>query len=123
MLKLRTPFGGGKPHTLASLLHAARKRDALDGIPEAKGFARSGDVAVALFDGEKFDECNGKAVAGGRTIETVWTWIAWQIDSERAFAVIADHDQDRVAPDGDVIQELSPRGPVDSLCFSCSTRS
>ncbi|RLB95402.1 MAG: AAA family ATPase, partial [Deltaproteobacteria bacterium] len=32
VLKLRTPFGGGKSHTLASLLHAARKRDALDAI-------------------------------------------------------------------------------------------
>ncbi len=40
VLKLRTPFGGGKSHTLASLLHAARKREALDSIPEAKGFAR-----------------------------------------------------------------------------------
>ncbi len=39
VVKLRTPFGGGKSHTLASLLHAAKKSDALDGIPEAKGFA------------------------------------------------------------------------------------
>src|SRR3989337_2741842 len=39
VLKLRTPFGGGKSHTLASLLPAARKREALDHIPEGKGFA------------------------------------------------------------------------------------
>jgi len=60
VLKLRTPFGGGKSHTLASLFHAAKRRDALDGIPEAKGFARPADVAVAVFDGEKFDARNGK---------------------------------------------------------------
>src|SRR2546426_12143503 len=36
VLKLITPFGGGKSHTLASLLHAARTRNALDVIPEGK---------------------------------------------------------------------------------------
>jgi len=56
------------PHTLASLFHAARTRDALDAIAEAKGFARPGDVAVAVFDGEKFDARNGKTLEDGRTI-------------------------------------------------------
>src|SRR6266478_4821578 len=36
VLKLITPFGGGKSHTLASLLHAARTRSAMDVIPEGK---------------------------------------------------------------------------------------
>lgn len=110
VLKLRTPFGGGKSHTLASLLHAARKRDALDAIPEAKGFARPGDVAVAVFDGEKFDARNGKTLEDGRTIQTMWGWIAWQIDPEQAFPIVENHDKDRVAPGGDVIQELITKG-------------
>ncbi|MBF0155247.1 MAG: AAA family ATPase, partial [Magnetococcales bacterium] len=50
VLKLRTPFGGGKSYTLASLLHAVRKRSALDLVPEAKGFADPGPVAVSVFD-------------------------------------------------------------------------
>lgn len=110
VLKLRTPFGGGKSHTLASLLHAARKREALDGIPEGKAFARPKNVAVAVFDGEKFDARNGKELEGGRTIRTMWGWIAWQIDPERAFPIVADHDQDRVAPGGDVIRDLLTKG-------------
>lgn len=121
VLKLRTPFGGGKSHTLASLLHAARKREALDSIPEAQGFARPKNVAVAVFDGEKFDARNGKeleglpaapgaAQAGGRTIRTMWGWLAWQIDPERAFPIVAQHDEDRVAPGGDVIREVLTRG-------------
>src|SRR5689334_17791965 len=36
VLKLVTPFGGGKSHTLASLYHAARSRNALDLIPEGR---------------------------------------------------------------------------------------
>jgi len=110
VLKLRTPFGGGKSHTLASLLHAARKRNALDSIPEAKAFARPSDVAVAVFDGLKFDARNGKTVGDGQTIRTMWGWIAWQIDPERAFPIVADHDKDRVAPGGDVIRELITKG-------------
>lgn len=110
VLKLRVPFGGGKSHTLAALFHAARNREALDGIPEAKEFARPGDVAVAVFDGEKFDARNGKTLDDGRTIQTMWGWIAWQIDPEKAFPLVADHDKDRVAPGGDVIRDLLTKG-------------
>ncbi|NLJ47119.1 MAG: ATP-binding protein [Treponema sp.] len=110
VLKLRVPFGGGKSHTLAALFHAARKREALDGIPEAKEFARPGNVAVAVFDGEKFDARNGKTLEDGRTIQTMWGWIAWQIDPEKAFPLVADHDKDRVAPGGDVIRDLLTKG-------------
>ena len=110
VLKLRTPFGGGKSHTLAALLHAARKREAVDIIPEGKGFARPKNVAVAVFDGEKFDARNGKELEGGRTIRTMWGWLAWQIDPETAFPIVAEHDQDRVAPGGDVIRDVLTRG-------------
>lgn len=110
VLKLRTPFGGGKSHTLASLLHAARKREALDSIPEGKGFARPKNVAVAVFDGEKFDARNGKEIEDGRTIRTMWGWLAWQIDPEKAFPIVAEHDQDRVAPGGDVIRDVLTKG-------------
>ena len=110
VLKLRTPFGGGKSHTLAALFHAARRRDALDAIPEAKRFARPGDVAVAVFDGEKFDARNGKTLDDGRTIQTMWGWIAWQIDPHEAFPIVAEHDKDRVAPGGDLIRDLLTRG-------------
>ena len=110
VLKLRTPFGGGKSHTLAALLHAARRREALDAIPEGKGFARPKNVAVAVFDGEKFDARNGKELEGGRTIRTMWGWLAWQIDPEKAFPIVAEHDQDRVAPGGDVIRDVLTKG-------------
>jgi len=110
VLKLRTPFGGGKSHTLAALFHAARHPDALDHVPEAQGFARPKNVAVAVFDGEKFDARNGKELEGGRTIRTMWGWIAWQIDPERAFPIVARHDEDRVAPGGDVIRDLLTKG-------------
>ena len=51
VLKLLTPFGGGKSHTLAALLHAARSRAALDALPEASGLPRPERVRVAVVDG------------------------------------------------------------------------
>src|SRR3990170_2174670 len=47
VLKLITPFGGGKSHTLAALFHAANRREALDLVPEGKDLPRppSGRVA------------------------------------------------------------------------------
>jgi len=110
VLKLRTPFGGGKSHTLACLLHAARNRDLLDTIPEGKDFARPENVAIAVFDGEKFDARNGKVVEDGTTIRTMWGWLAYQIDPEKAFPIVAGHDSDRVSPGGDVIRDLLTKG-------------
>ncbi len=110
VLKLRTPFGGGKSHTLATLLHAAQSRLALDVISEAKGFADPGEVAVAVFDGEKFDARDGKTLKDGRTIRTMWGWLAWQIDPEKAFPLVEGHDRDRSAPGGDKIRELLTEG-------------
>jgi len=132
VLKLRTPFGGGKSHTLAALLHAARCREALKASadqwasvhpyvaeqPQAYGapalrfedLPDPGDVAVAVFDGEKFDARNGKVTDDGTTVYTMWGWLAWQIDPEKAFPIVAGHDRDRVSPGGDVIKELLTTG-------------
>lgn len=110
VLKLRTPFGGGKSHTLAALLHAARDRRALDVLPEAKGLADPGEVAVAVFDGEKFDAREGRTLDDGRRIQTMWGWIAWQLDPERAYPLVESHDRDRVAPGGDVIHDVLTKG-------------
>jgi uncharacterized protein len=106
VLKLRTPFGGGKSHTLAALLHAAKDRRSLDVIPESQGLADPGRVDVAVFDGEKFTALGGKEVEGGRRIQTMWGWLAWQIDPKKAFPVVEEHDEARVSPSGDVIREM-----------------
>jgi len=105
VLKLRTPFGGGKSHTLTALLHAARNREALNAIPEAREFDDPGKVDVAVFDGEKYDALFGKLLPDGRQIRTMWGWIAWQFGEDK-YELVADHDRERVAPGGDVIREL-----------------
>src|SRR5438876_4501512 len=84
VLKLVTPFGGGKSHTLAALLHSAKKREALDVVPNARGLPSPGVVRTAVFDGQFFDATSGKAVPGEafRT-QTMWGWIAWSLGRKK----------------------------------------
>ena len=55
VLKLMTPFGGGKSHTMAALFHAATNFPALKAVPEAAGFPNPGEVHVAVVDGQRAD--------------------------------------------------------------------
>ncbi|MCL2824356.1 MAG: DUF499 domain-containing protein [Polyangiaceae bacterium] len=107
VLKLMTAFGGGKSHTLAALLHAARSREALDVIPEARDLPRLGNVRVAVVDGQFFDATVGKVLPGtNRRASTIWGWIAWCLGGLEGYELLRVQDEARVAPGGDDIAVL-----------------
>jgi hypothetical protein len=107
VLQLRSPFGGGKSHTLAALYHAAQDRSALDALPEGIDLPDPGPVRVAVFDGEKFD-VRGKEIDGQR-VQTMWGALAAQLG---CYDLMAYHDQNRVSPGGDVIAEMLGETPT-----------
>jgi Protein of unknown function (DUF499) len=112
ILKLLTPFGGGKSHTLASLFHAARNRKALDILPEAQGFARPANVRTAVFDGQFFDATKGKEIPGEKfRAQTMWGWIAWSLGGKKGYEIMRQQDEARVAPGADEIMALLADGP------------
>ena len=112
VLKLVTPFGGGKSHTLAALLHGARSRASLDVLTESAGLPRPDGVRVAAIDGQFFDVQVGKRLPGeGFSAKTIWGWIAWALAGSEGYEVVRAQDEARVAPGGDVIIELLRRGP------------
>lgn len=112
VLKLLTPFGGGKSHTLASLFHAARNRKALDVIPEAQGLPRPGNVRTAVFDGQFFDATKGKEIPGEKfRAQTMWGWIAWSLGGKKGYELMRQQDEARVAPGADEIMALLVEGP------------
>jgi hypothetical protein len=112
VLKLLTPFGGGKSHTLASLFHAARSRKSLDVLPEAQGLARPTNVHTAVFDGQFFDATNGKEVPGEKfRAQTMWGWIAWSLAGKKGYEILRKQDESRVAPGADEIMALLAEGP------------
>ena len=107
VLQLRSPFGGGKSHTLAALYHAAKHRRALDGVPEAATLPDPGPVRVAVFDGQKFDV--RPSTVNGHEVRTLWGNLAAWLD---CYDVVAYHDRNRVAPAGDVIAAMLGDGPT-----------
>jgi hypothetical protein len=112
ILKLLTPFGGGKSHTLAALLHASRNRKALDTIPEGKGLPKPSNVRTAVFDGQFFDATKGKKISKENTYaQTMWGWIAWSLGGKKGYELFKSQDESRVAPGGDEILALLADGP------------
>ena len=80
VLKLLTPFGGGKSHTLAAIYHACQHRQALNVIPEGQALPDCPLTRTAVFDGQFFDATNGKAIPGQKfSARTMWGWIAWSL--------------------------------------------
>jgi hypothetical protein len=112
VLKLLTPFGGGKSHTLAALFHACKNRAALNLIPEGKSLPACPMVNVAVFDGQFFDATKGKAVPGEKVrARTLWGWIAWALGGKEGYEIIRGQDEARVAPGADEILILLTKGP------------
>ena len=107
VLKLITPFGGGKSHTLAALFHAARNRKAFDGVPEGANLPRPAEVRTAVFDGQFFDATNGKTIPGQDfRARTMWGWIAWSLAGQDGYDHVRRQDESRVAPGADEILPL-----------------
>jgi hypothetical protein len=109
VLQLRSPFGGGKSHTLAALYHAAWDRSALEALPEGLSLPDPGPVRVAVFDGEKFDvrgrkvACPERGRRNGQHVQTMWGMLAAQLG---CYDLVAYHDRNRVSPGGDVIADV-----------------
>jgi hypothetical protein len=112
ILKLLTPFGGGKSHTLASLFHAARNRKALDVLHECEALPRPSNVRTAVFDGQFFDATKGKEIPGEKfRAQTMWGWIAWSLGGKKGYEIMRQQDEARVAPGADEIMALLADGP------------
>jgi len=110
VLQLRSPFGGGKSHTLATLYYAVKNRKEMEkAIPETKDLLPElKDVRIAVFDGEKFDAVAG-TVVDGLNIKTLWGIIAYQLGS---YDLIKEQDQKRVAPGGELIKKIVSDKPT-----------
>jgi Protein of unknown function (DUF499) len=105
VLKLMTPFGGGKSHTMAALFHAAGNRKALDVLPEAKGIASPTDVRVAVVDGQFFNAQQGKEFDGVK-VKTLWGWLALKLGGKAGYEAMRANDDARVTPGGDDLLKL-----------------
>src|SRR5438128_12365965 len=75
VLQLRTPFGGGKTHTLLTLYHLARSRHLLSDIPDLSSLPDPGPVRLAVISGID----TGAADTHTQRRRTLWGELAWQL--------------------------------------------
>lgn len=111
VLQLRTPFGGGKTHTLIALLHLCRHRKALDAAGLLEGFADPGTVRVAVLPCLDLDVATGRTV-DGVALRTLWGELAWRLGGREAYEIVREADQARINPGGDRLRQLLASKPT-----------
>lgn len=118
VFNMATQFGGGKTHSLTALYHLACGGEeagawkGVESILQHANVPRVPNADVAVFVGTEFDVIDGRGDPGEPRRRTPWGEIAWQLGKEKAFAVVAKHDADGIAPAGDVIRKMLPAGPA-----------
>lgn len=111
VLQLRTPFGGGKTHSLVSLYHLATNREKLQDFPELATLPNPGTVKTVAFIGLDVGASTGVEIDGKRIL-TPWGYMAWKIGGAEAYALLETEDQQRIAPGNDVLRKVFGNDPV-----------
>lgn len=121
VFNLATQFGGGKTHALTLLYHLAtlgKDADLLPGIPailEKADISSIPKAATAVFVGTEFDTITGRGGTDGTPLrKTPWGEIAFQLGGAESFEKVKKHDEEMIAPGGDVIRAMLP---ADTPCL------
>ena len=107
VLQLRTPFGGGKTHTLIALLHLLRSRRALaesGNIDPA--WPDPGEVQVVVLPCLELDPAAGRAVAPDTRLYTLWGELAWRLGGPAGYALVRPADEACVQPGAEALRTL-----------------
>jgi len=118
VFNMATQFGGGKTHSLTALYHLAKGGNTArnwKGVESILSRAQVKDIpqaAVAVFVGNEFDVVDGRGGEGEPRRKTPWGEIAWQLGREQTFAAVAKHDDQGIAPAGEVLRRMLPAGPT-----------
>lgn len=105
--QLHMTFGGGKTHSLITLVHLCRDPDALPDVPAVQQFkahigaalpkARVVAVVYDRLDAERGMEAkapNGKLAR----LKMPWSLLAWQLGGEAALKLLKDDGTERTSP-------------------------
>ncbi|MEW5921683.1 MAG: DUF499 domain-containing protein [Bacillota bacterium] len=115
VFNMATQFGGGKTHALTLLYHLAKngpgagKWMGVDKLISKAGIKNVPRAEAAIFVGTEFDSLTGRGGDDGTPLrKTPWGEIAFQLNGEAGFSLVAEHERQMVAPAGDVIRRMLP---------------
>lgn len=116
VLRLQVAYGGGKTHTLITLMHLSERGQALEDHRTVKefmtfaGLAELPQARVALLPGDKIDVLEGLEVYGPhgqkRRVRTLWGALAYQLAGDVGYARLKNHDEDFTIPAEPVLVDL-----------------
>ena len=115
--QLHMTFGGGKTHSLITLVHLVREPESLPDIPAVQQFkthcALEGGVfpkarvAAVVFD--RLDAEQGMEVKAPdgqlRTLKMPWSVLAWQLAGEAGLRLLKDDGSERLTPPATNVME------------------
>ncbi|MGQ9684508.1 MAG: ATP-binding protein [Anaerolineae bacterium] len=114
VLRLETPFGGGKTHTMVAVLHLARHAEAVEGTEVGQRLRQElnlqhlpDDIRLAVLDGVALDP-QGRKV-DGLTLRTLWGELAYRLGGKAYFEAVRTADEARTAPGQAVLSDLLGR--------------
>ncbi|MDW7967389.1 MAG: DUF499 domain-containing protein, partial [Thermoanaerobaculum sp.] len=115
ILRLETPFGGGKTHTMTALFHlarhpeAAQEQEAIQPILEHLNLRTiPRHINVAVLDGRGLD-VRERSTGEGVAIRTLWGELAYRLGGKEGYEAVADADRERLAPGSQRLTELLGR--------------
>ncbi len=117
VFNMTTQFGGGKTHSLLLLYHlasngmAANEWQGVRRLTELAGIKSVPKARVAVFVGTEFDPISGRGGDDGTPLrKTPWGELAYQLGGAEALAHLREHEEQGIAPGGDVIRRFLPPG-------------
>ncbi|WP_426491248.1 DUF499 domain-containing protein [Hymenobacter sp. 102] len=133
VMSLQTGFGGGKTHTLISLLHlcrlgsrAATSADTAE-LVAATGTPNFQQASIAVFTNATNDPARGRNPEDGIHLQTIWGELAYQLAGRDGYELVRPNDEQLIAPAGLFTQVLAlayrSKGPslilIDELADYC----
>ena len=112
ILQLRTPFGGGKTHSLVALYHITQNRQDLINFSDLDRLPNPGKVNIASFIGLDMGAQTGMVMEDGQRVLTPWGYIAWQLGGQTAYDLLAEEDQKRIAPGNNTLRKIIGNEPT-----------
>ncbi|MCM8748012.1 DUF499 domain-containing protein [Thermomicrobiaceae bacterium CFH 74404] len=106
VLRLETPFGGGKTHALIALYHAACGSPAAAALVAPELIPQPGAVRVAGIVGSDLDPTGG-LLHRDVTTYTLWGELAYQIGGLAGYQLVAESDRHtKAAPGSGLLDQL-----------------
>lgn len=107
---LQTNFGGGKTHTLLSLLHLTRlsSLDGVETLDKLQSELKNGlpGVQSAVFVGTDKGPDVPLEIVDGKPIRTLWGYLAWRLAGPAGLDMVATAEAAETNPGGQLFQKV-----------------